>query len=182
MFSRTLPRLTLLALGVLAFVSLVFDREEAAVETDDDREGDGQEGAASDDLVATVEDHESFGAMGVAIKAARMTETLRGAGPYTVFAPTDDAFAALGERFDELLADPPALSALLNRHIVSGTLMAADLRGRDRADTLAGSSLEISHERGLRINGAKVTVKDIVANNGVLHGIEKVLEARAAAD
>lgn len=177
MLGRTLPRLTILALGVLAFVSLVFDRDEKAVEADD--EDDAEKGDPSDDLADTIEDYESFGTMGVAVKAAGMTETLRGAGPFTVFAPTDDAFAELGEKFDELLANPPALTKLLERHIVSGTLMAADLRGRDRADTVAGSELEVSHERGLRINGAKVTIKDVVATNGVLHGIEKVLTAAA---
>jgi uncharacterized surface protein with fasciclin (FAS1) repeats len=157
----------------LALVTVLFDRDEGTVDTDD--KPDDKPGDASDDVVDTIADVESFGTIGVAIKAAGMTETLRGAGPFTVFAPTDDAFAELGETFDELLADPPALSKLLERHIVSGTLMAADLRGRDRAETVAGSSLEISHERGLRVNGARVTVKDIVATNGVLHGIEKVL-------
>jgi uncharacterized surface protein with fasciclin (FAS1) repeats len=119
----------------------------------------------------------SFSTLLAAVRAAGLEETLRGDGPFTVFAPTDEAFAALPEgTVAALLENPEQLRAVLTYHVVPGKVMASDVVGLDRATTVQGSSLEIrTHEGAVHVGGATVTAVDIAASNGVIHVIDRVL-------
>ena len=117
-----------------------------------------------------------------AVKAAGLVETLSGPGPFTVFAPTDAAFAdaltALGITAEELLADPAKLKTILTYHVVPGAVMAADVMTMDGKDvaTVAGPTVKIKISGStVMINDATVTTADIKASNGVIHVIDKVL-------
>ena len=118
-----------------------------------------------------------FGTLAAALEAAGLVETLQGDGPFTVFAPTDDAFAALPEGTVEgLLEDIPALTDILLYHVVSGDVKAADVVTLQSAETLQGGSLSITVEGDVvRINGAQVVIADIEASNGTIHVIDAVL-------
>ena len=118
-----------------------------------------------------------FGTLVAALEAADLVEALQGEGPFTVFAPTDDAFAALPEGTVEgLLEDIPALTAILLYHVVAGDVKAADVVTLESAETLQGGSLSISVEgEVVRINGAQVVIADIEAANGTIHVIDAVL-------
>jgi uncharacterized surface protein with fasciclin (FAS1) repeats len=118
----------------------------------------------------------TFNTLLAAAKAAGLAETLAGPGPFTVFAPTDEAFAALpAGTVDALLKDPVQLKAILLYHVVSGTVMAKDVAGLTSAKTLEGGTLTINTTNGVKINDATVTKADVVASNGVIHVINKVL-------
>jgi uncharacterized surface protein with fasciclin (FAS1) repeats len=118
-----------------------------------------------------------FTTLVAALQAAGLAETLAGDGPFTVFAPTDDAFAALPEgTVEALLADIPQLTSILLYHVVSGKVMAADVVNLDSAETLQGQLVAISTEMDqVMINEAKVAIPDIEASNGVIHVIDRVL-------
>ena len=120
-----------------------------------------------------------FTTLVAALDAAGLVETLSGEGSFTVFAPTDDAFAALPEgTVEALLADIPALTDILLYHVVDGTVMseaALTLDGKD-VETLSGASFTVSVQDGnLYINDAQVIIADIEASNGVIHVIDAVL-------
>lgn len=118
----------------------------------------------------------SFTTLVAAVKAAGLVDTLNGEGPFTVFAPTDEAFAALPEGTVEgLLADVPALSSILTFHVVVGAVHAADLSDGMTAATVNGAELTFSTVDGVTVNGAKVVTADIVCDNGVIHVIDAVL-------
>ncbi len=106
-----------------------------------------------------------------------LVDTLKGDGPFTVFAPTDDAFAALPEgTVEALLADIPTLTNILLYHVVPGKVMAADVVGLDSADTAAGLPLPISVDGDkVMIGNAQVIVTDIEASNGVIHVVDAVI-------
>ena len=117
-----------------------------------------------------------------AVKAAGLVDTLSGPGPFTVFAPTDQAFAdalaTLGITKEQLLADPAKLKTILTYHVVSGSVMAADVTKMDGQDvpTVAGPTVKIKIDGStVMINDATVTTADIAASNGVIHVIDKVL-------
>ena len=118
-----------------------------------------------------------FETLVAAVTAADLAETLSGEGPFTVFAPTDAAFAALPEgTVEALLEDIPALTQILLYHVVAGDVRAADVVTLDSAETLQGGSVSITAEDGeVRINGALVVIADVVASNGVIHVIDAVL-------
>jgi transforming growth factor-beta-induced protein len=118
-----------------------------------------------------------FTTLVAALDAAGLVETLSGEGAFTVFAPIDEAFAALPEGTVEgLLADIPALTDVLLYHVVDGVVLAADAAELDAAATLQGEPVEISSELGeLMINGAKVVIRNIETANGVIHVIDAVL-------
>jgi len=118
-----------------------------------------------------------FTTLVTAVQAAGLAETLSGEGSYTVFAPTDDAFAALPEGTVEgLLADIPALTNVLLYHVLEGAVMAADVVELSSAETLQGQSVDISTEGGkVMIDGAEVLITDIEASNGVIHVIDSVI-------
>jgi uncharacterized surface protein with fasciclin (FAS1) repeats len=119
---------------------------------------------------------DSFETLVTALKAADLVPALQGDGPFTVFAPTDEAFAKLPEgTLESLLADKEKLTAVLTYHVVPGQVMAADVAGLTSAKTLQGGDLAISTEGGVKINGANVVTTDVTASNGVIHVIDTVL-------
>ncbi len=130
----------------------------------------------SKDIVDTAVDAGSFTTLVAAVEAAGLVETLKGEGPFTVFAPTDDAFAALPEGTVEgLLADPEALANILTYHVVAGKVMSGDLTNEMMAATVNGADVTIMTEGGVMVNDATVVTADIEASNGVIHVIDKVI-------
>ncbi len=118
----------------------------------------------------------NFNTLVAAVKAAGLAETLSGKGPYTVFAPTDAAFAKLpAGTVDALLKDVPKLKAILTYHVVSGKVMAKDVK-TGAVPTVNGQSINISAGAGgVTVNDAKVTATDVAASNGVIHVVDTVL-------
>lgn len=120
-----------------------------------------------------------FSTLVAAVKAAGLADALQGAGPFTVFAPTDAAFSKLpAGTLDALLKDPVKLAAILKYHVVSGKVMAADVIKGDGAKptTLNGAALDITVKGGkVYVNGALVTGADVAASNGVIHVIDTVV-------
>ena len=111
------------------------------------------------------------------VEEAGLAETLSGDGPYTVFAPTDDAFAKVPqETLDALAADPDALKAVLLYHVVDGEARASDVAELSSTETLNGASVELeTTDRGVRVDDARVVQADVSASNGVIHVIDEVL-------
>jgi uncharacterized surface protein with fasciclin (FAS1) repeats len=127
-------------------------------------------------IVETAIDAGSFSTLVAAVQAAGLVDTLSGPGPFTVFAPTDDAFAKLPEgTVESLLQDPEKLAAILTYHVVSGKVMASDVVGLSSAMTVQGGILTIDTTNGVMVNDAMVTATDIEASNGVIHVIDTVL-------
>lgn len=118
-----------------------------------------------------------FDTLVAAVTAADLAGTLSGDGPFTVFAPTDDAFAALpAGTVEGLLADIPALTNVLTYHVVSGKVLAADVVGLSSATTLQGQNVSVRVENGnVFINDSQVIITDIEGSNGVIHIIDAVL-------
>lgn len=120
-----------------------------------------------------------FNTLATALKAADLVDTLKGPGPFTVFAPTDEAFAKLPAGTLEDLLKPEnkaKLQSILKYHVVSGTVMASDVKKLHTAKTVEGRELTIETLNGaVVVNGAKVTKADIVASNGVIHAVDTVL-------
>ncbi|NJL23383.1 MAG: fasciclin domain-containing protein [Leptolyngbyaceae cyanobacterium SM1_3_5] len=128
------------------------------------------------DIVDTAVNAGSFGTLVAAVKAAGLVETLKGAGPFTVFAPTDEAFAKLpAGTVDSLLKDIPKLKQILTYHVVSGKVMAADVVKLKSATTVQGSDVKIDASNGVKVNDSTVTTPDVAADNGVIHIIDTVL-------
>jgi len=116
--------------------------------------------------------------LAAAVKAAGLVETLQGKGPFTVFAPTDAAFAAIQSEVDKLLKpeNKEKLSKILTYHVVRGKMEAADLEDGQELTTVEGSKLKVMIKDGtVRVGNAKVTSADISVSNGVIHVIDKVL-------
>ncbi len=132
--------------------------------------------AAKNDIVDTAVAAGSFNTLVAAVKAAGLVETLKGAGPFTVFAPTDAAFAKLpAGTLDALLADKDKLTKILTYHVVPGKLTGSDGAGLRAARTVEGSSLAVDTSNGVRVSGANVVTPDVVTSNGVIHVIDTVL-------
>jgi uncharacterized surface protein with fasciclin (FAS1) repeats len=128
------------------------------------------------DIVDTAVANGSFTTLVAAVQAAGLVDTLKGEGPFTVFAPTDEAFAALPEGTVEgLLADPEALAAILTYHVVAGKVMSTDLSDGMTATTVNGADITIGTEGGVTVNGANVVTADVEASNGVIHVIDTVI-------
>ena len=128
------------------------------------------------DIVDTAAEAGSFTTLLAAAEAAGLVETLKGEGPFTVFAPTDEAFAALPEGTVEgLLADPEALTNVLTYHVVPGAVMSGDLSDGMTATTVQGADLTIGTEGGVTVGDANVVTPDVEASNGVIHVIDAVL-------
>lgn len=136
-------------------------------------------GGMKKDIVDTAAGAGSFNTLVAAVQAAGLVDTLKGEGPFTVFAPTDDAFAALPEGTVEDLLKPEnkdKLVAILTYHVVAGKVMASDVIGSETmAATVQGQELKIDGSDGVKINGATVTSADVAASNGVIHVIDQVL-------
>jgi len=130
---------------------------------------------AAKDIVDTAVAAGNFKTLAVALKAADLVNTLKGKGPYTVFAPTDEAFAKIPKAdLDALLANKEKLSAVLTYHVVPGKVMAKDVKAGDVA-TVNGKTIKITTANGVVVNMSKVTATDIDASNGVIHVIDSVL-------
>jgi uncharacterized surface protein with fasciclin (FAS1) repeats len=128
------------------------------------------------DIVDTAVGAGNFTTLVAAVEAAGLVETLKGDGPFTVFAPTDEAFAALPEgTVEALLADPEALAGILTYHVVAGKVMSGDLSDGMMAATVNGAEITIGTEGGVTVNDANVVTADIEASNGVIHVIDAVI-------
>lgn len=137
-------------------------------------------GAPAADIVDTAVSAGSFNTLVKAVQAAGLVETLKGPGPFTVFAPTDEAFAKLpAGTLESLLANPEQLKKVLTYHVVAGKVMAADVVKLKEAKTVQGSAARIKVSGGtVTIDNAKVVKTDIVCDNGVIHVIDTVILPR----
>jgi uncharacterized surface protein with fasciclin (FAS1) repeats len=134
--------------------------------------------AQDQDIVDTAVAAGSFETLVAAVQAAGLVETLKGEGPFTVFAPTDAAFAALPEGTVETLLLPEnkdQLVSILTYHVVPGKVMSTDLMDDMEAETVQGSTVTIDLDTGVMVEGATVTTADIEASNGVIHVIDTVM-------
>ena len=131
------------------------------------------------DIIDTAAAAGNFKTLAAALTAAGLVDTLKGTGPFTVFAPTDEAFAKLpAGTVDALLKDVPKLKSILTYHVVSGKVMAADVMNMDgkTAKTVNGADLKIGTQGGVKLNGnVNVTKTDIDCSNGVIHVVDSVL-------
>ena len=135
-------------------------------------------GGDSKDIVDTAVGADGFNTLVAAVQAAGLVDTLKGEGPFTVFAPTDEAFAALPAGTVENLLKPEnkdQLIAVLTYHVVPGKVMSTDLQDDMMATTVQGGSITIDLDNGVMVNDATVAAADIVASNGVIHVIDKVI-------
>ena len=131
--------------------------------------------AQAKDIVDTAVGAGNFKTLATALTAAGLIDTLKGKGPYTVFAPTDAAFAKIPKAdLDALLKDKAKLTAVLTYHVVAGKVMAADVKA-GKVKTVQGSDLTVSTSGDVMVNGAKVSATDIVSDNGVIHVIDSVI-------
>jgi uncharacterized surface protein with fasciclin (FAS1) repeats len=131
---------------------------------------------SSGDIVDVAVGAGSFSTLVEAVKAAGLVDTLKGQGPFTVFAPTDEAFAKIAkDDLDALLADKERLSAVLTYHVVPGKVVAADVVKLDSAKTVQGDTISIDTSDGVKVDNAKVVKTDVMASNGVIHVIDTVI-------
>jgi len=137
---------------------------------------EGSECKGKADIVETAMSAGSFNTLVAAVKAAGLVDTLKGKGPFTVFAPTDEAFKALpAGTVEALLKDVPKLKAILLYHVVPGKVMAADVLKAKDAKTAQGQFVSFCTKEGVKVNGAKVVKADIHCSNGVIHVIDAVI-------
>lgn len=131
--------------------------------------------AQAKDIVDTALAAGQFKTLATALQAAGLVDTLKGPGPFTVFAPTDAAFAKVPKAdLDALLADKAKLTAVLTYHVVPGKVMAADVKA-GKVKTVQGSELTLATMGGVTVDNAKVVQADVVASNGVIHVIDSVV-------
>jgi uncharacterized surface protein with fasciclin (FAS1) repeats len=156
-FSMFLP---ILLVGSLSFVSIADDHK-----------------SKSKDIVTTAVEAGNFKTLATALTEAGLIETLQGKGPFTVFAPTDEAFAKLPKgTIESLLKDKEALTNILLYHVVSGKVMSGDVVKLNSAETIQGSTVNIKVVDGkVMINDAQVISADVEASNGVIHVIDTVI-------
>ena len=169
-FSKSLRRFAAIQLAVLCFIGL------AAATADAGHHGEMKK---SKDIVDTAVSAGQFETLAAALEAAGLIETLKGDGPFTVFAPTDAAFAALPEGTVENLLKPEnrdQLIAVLTYHVVPGKVTSKEVVKLDSATTVNGADISIEVDMGkVRIDDATVTTADIDASNGVIHVIDTVI-------
>lgn len=131
--------------------------------------------AQAKDIVDTAVGAGTFKTLAAALTAAGLVDTLKGKGPFTVFAPTDEAFAKIPKAdLDALLKDKAKLTSVLTYHVVAGKVMAADVKA-GKVKTVQGSELTVTTAGGVKVNDAHVVKTDIVADNGVIHVIDSVV-------
>ncbi len=131
--------------------------------------------AYAQDIVDTAVKAGNFKTLVAAVQAAGLVDTLKGPGPFTVFAPTDEAFAKIPKAtLDGLLKDKAALSKILTYHVVSGKVMAKDVKP-GMVKTVQGQDITLATAGGVTVNGAKVVAADVAASNGVIHAIDTVI-------
>jgi len=140
-------------------------------------------GGHAKDIVDTAVEAGSFTTLVAAVQAAGLVDTLKGEGPFTVFAPTDEAFAALPDGTVEQLLKPEnkdKLTAILTYHVVPGKVMSGDLSDGMMAATAEGSEVTIQTKGGVKVDGANVVAADVEASNGVIHVIDAVIMPKSA--
>ena len=131
--------------------------------------------ALAADIVDTAVGAGNFKTLVAAVQAAGLVDTLKGPGPFTVFAPTDAAFAKIPKaQLDALLADKAALTKVLTYHVVAGKVMAKDVKA-GKVKTVQGSEVTLATAGGVTVDGAKVVAADVAADNGVIHAIDSVI-------
>ena len=134
---------------------------------------------AADDIVDTAVKAGSFNTLVAAVKAAGLVETLKSAGPFTVFAPTDEAFAKLPKGTVEDLLKPEnkaKLTSILTYHVVPGKIMSKDIAGKAlKAKSVQGAEISVDATKGVMVDTAKVVTADIETSNGVIHVIDTVI-------
>lgn len=131
--------------------------------------------ASAKDIVDTAVAAGNFKTLATALQAAGLVDTLKGKGPFTVFAPTDAAFAKIPkDQLDALLKDKAALTKVLTYHVVPGKVMAKDVKA-GKVKTVQGGELTVATAGGVTVDGAKVSATDIAADNGVIHVIDSVV-------
>ena len=158
-----MKRILALTIAVLSLSPLVINKVSAA--------------PAGENVVAIAAGNTDFSTLVAAVKAAGLVDTLNGAGPFTIFAPTNAAFEKLPKGTVEDLLKPEnkaQLTAILTYHVIAGKVMAADVKTM-MAKTVQGGSLAIKVADGVTVDGAKVMKTDIVGTNGVIHVIDSVL-------
>ncbi len=127
-------------------------------------------------IVETAIEAGSFKTLVAAVEAANLVDTLTSEGPFTVFAPTDEAFAKLPEgTVESLLKDKAKLTSILTYHVVSGKVMSKDVMNLKKAKTVQGQDINIDTMSGVKVNNAKVVKADIETSNGVIHVIDTVI-------
>lgn len=173
-------RPTQLIAPVLLSLSLGFGcastSKDAAPATETPAIDEAAPAQAAGTIVDVAVDAGQFKTLAAALEAAGLVETLQGPGPFTVFAPTDEAFAKLpAGALEDLLANPEQLEAVLLLHVVSGQVMAADVAGLSEATAMSGGILPIDTSNGVKIGAATVIKADVPASNGVIHVIDTVL-------
>ncbi|HKK30224.1 MAG TPA: fasciclin domain-containing protein [Alphaproteobacteria bacterium] len=135
--------------------------------------------ASEKDIVETAVAAGSFNTLVAAVQAAGLVDTLKGEGPFTVFAPTDEAFAKLPKGTVNDLLKPEnkdRLVSILTYHVVPGKVMSSDIAGKEmEVETVQGSTAEIDATNGVTIDEATVTTADVEASNGVIHVIDTVI-------
>ena len=170
-------------LALALFVSACGDDDESESASGDSAATETasapEQEAAGDDIVVVAQGEESLSTLVKAVGAARLAETLQGPGPFTVFAPTNDAFAALGAQQVETLLEPAnrdQLAEILTYHVVPGELTADELSDGQKLKTVQGQSLTVSISGDtVMIDDAMVVMPDVPAANGVVHVIDGVL-------
>lgn len=169
----------LIALSALVVAACSADEEPTTTtSTPTETETETTEAPMTENTIVDVAVDAGFSTLVTAVQAAGLVETLQSDGPFTVFAPTDDAFAALPEGvLDGLLADTEALSAVLTYHVVSGEVLAADVVGLNSATSVQGEDIAITvDDGGVVLNGlSNVVTTDVEASNGVIHVIDTVI-------
>ena len=131
---------------------------------------------ATENIVDTAVNAGIFNTLVDALNAAGLVETLQGSGPFTVFAPSDRAFAKIPEKIrSAIIADKDALTELLTYHVISDEVSAADVAMLNSAETVQGSAITIDTSNGVKVDGASVTTADIRASNGIIHVIDTVM-------
>lgn len=131
--------------------------------------------AQAKDIVDTAVAAGNFNTLATALKAAGLVDTLKGKGPFTVFAPTDAAFAKVPKAdLDALLKDKAKLTAVLTYHVVAGKVLAADVKA-GKVKSVQGSEITVTTSGGVKVDAANVTATDIIADNGVIHVIDSVI-------
>ena len=164
----------------VALLALPLALALGACEDDDDPMGMEEES----NIVMTAEDAGVFNTLLAALDAASLTSALEGPGPFTVFAPTDDAFAAIdADVLNDLIADPELLARVLTYHVVSGEFTSTDVAGLSSAPTLNGKDVSLSFDgTTVMVDGATVIGADVEASNGIIHVIDQVLLPEPIAD
>ena len=131
------------------------------------------------DIVDTAVAAGDFKTLAAALQAAGLVDTLKGPGPFTVFAPTDAAFAKIPKAdLDALIKDKAMLTKVLTYHVVSGKVLASDVSKLSQAKTVQGQSVKIDTSSGVKVDGASVVKADILCSNGVIHVIDSVILPR----